>query len=146
MFYVKRQLLKGNAFHCVRTFHLLRLLCEFSLSTPLLESVNIDVLTGKECERFYLTFLKELFTYIAAYTVEQWQALVLDFVPSLYFSKLQKCFLNGVEVLDTTKNIQSLFDIIEFPPDGWKVVKVQLESDDGVLLWQLSTFVNAKLG
>ena len=68
---------KGNAYHCIRTFHIVQLLIEFIKQEPgsvSSSSANIN------CDELFHSFIN----YTLELEYEKWKKLFEDFVPDAY--------------------------------------------------------------
>ena len=130
---LKKNRLKGNVFHCIRTFHVVQLVAEyinFSNNTS-------DLNELKTCEQF----LKGFFGYLGKKEEEKWMLLFKKFVPDIYISSLITFFRHAETC--------SLEYLICHGPlvDKSCNVKVEIEtSGDDLVLWKAQILLEACLG
>lgn len=133
IFSAQRQ--KGNAYHCIRTFHIVRLLVDFinihgeSLKTP-----NCDL------------FLKEFLSHAVKISDDQWKKLFGEFVPSEYIPKVKAVLEFAAQEMTLEPCYEQLMDrSTAYPPEGYTTVELSLSGTNKVALWKLHAIVQARL-
>ena len=133
---------KGNAFHCIRTFHIVQLLADFVRSrnkaTPSSECWNADRL------------FKDFVITSSQLPESKWAKLFGEFVPHQYIPEVIDTFAvmrTKVEADDfpTAKCYRILRSELPFPPAKHMTVQVRASSDNKVLLWKIHSVVEARL-
>ncbi len=134
--------LKGNAYHCIRTFHIIQLLADFinsrvSASAPHFEW-NAD------------TLFKAFVISCCQLPIPKWKKLVGEFMPSQYVDKIIKVFgtiRSHVEShnFPSSATYHTLRAQVPIPQPAYTTVSVRLRSKDEVLLWKAASVVEAKL-
>ncbi len=132
--------LKGNAYHCIRTFHIIQLLADF---------IKSRVSTSPSSEWNADELFKAFVTSCSQLPISKWKKLVGEFVPSQYFDKIVKLFVT----------IRSHAESHDFPSSAiyhtiraqaplqpaHSTVCIKLCSNEDVLLWKAASVVEAKL-
>ena len=141
---LSRANLTGNAFHCMRTFHIVSLLADFAAQCTSRPS-NFDLL--------FASFAK----FCAAQSHESWAKRFDNFVPPQHIPLLMEHFQRqqqATEALsstpaDTTRmpieTLQLLLQRQPFPPPGFIACRIASAHADAVVHWQLGTFIKARL-
>lgn len=133
---------KGNAFHCIRTFHIIQLLADFVRSrfksTPSSEHWNADRL------------FKEFVITSSQLPESKWSKLFGDFVPRQYIPEVINTFAVmrmqvQAEDFPTTNCYRALRSELPHPPANHMIVQVRASSDSKVLLWKIHSVVEARL-
>ncbi|XP_047146565.1 uncharacterized protein LOC105843712 isoform X1 [Hydra vulgaris] len=129
---LKKNRLKGNVFHCIRTFHVVQLVAEYICVAHDVGDLN----ELKNCEKF----LKDFFGYLVKKEEEKWVRLFKKFVPFIYISSLVSFFKHAEAC--------TLEYLICHGPllDKKTNVKIQIESGDEVTLWKAKILLEASLG
>jgi len=131
--YLKTKHLKGNAFHCVRTFHVVRSLAEMFSKT-------------KDSYHSMGDLVRKSFEHLATVDAQHWQRICKEFVPEETIQQLVKSFISGSELVCQSEPSTALFASVQFPPGGHEVVSVTVSSHVKELQWRASVVVEAKLG
>ena len=138
VFSAQRQ--KGNAYHCIRTFHIVRLLAEFIKTyTASPENANCDLL------------FKNFVSHAAKVTDDQWKKLFGEFVPPEFIPKVRKVFeLAARETAhDEDPSLICYEELLDrgapYPPAGYTTVELSLSGTNKVALWKLHAIVEARL-
>ena len=137
-FIAQRQ--KGNAYHCIRTFHIVRLLAEFiKAQRANLQNVNCDLL------------FEEFVSHAAKLPHDKWKKLFGDFVPCEYIPKVIKTFSKIAREVsyNSDPSLACYEELIDrsspYPPEGYTAVEIMLSGFNKVALWKLHTIAAAKL-
>eukprot|EP00794_Sanderia_malayensis_P008777 gene8777-9715_t len=124
---------KGNGFHCVRTFHIVRALAEmfgkFDATTK-----SLDV------------YFQDSLQYLSTIDIAHWKKICKEFVPEDMLIRTTEVFKNAVTLLNKSEPVEKIFAFVKFPPHGHKLVKVAVESHVSELAWRGGTLLEAKLG
>ena len=135
IFSAQRQ--KGNAYHCIRTFHIVRLLADFiNTHGKNLKTTNCDL------------FLKEFFNHAVKISNEQWKKLFGEFVPSEFIPKVKTVleFAAREMSLEREPCYEELMDrSTPYPPEGYTTVELSLSGTNTIALWKLHAIVQARL-
>ena len=138
MLIARRQ--KGNAYHCIRTFHVVRLLAEFLRSRR-------EALKHTDCDLVFRQFV----TYVAKLPIESWKKLFGEFVPFEFIPKVQQVFENasGLTSLEQdTRPVSAYQELTSrgppYPPEGYTMVEINLSGENAVALWRLQAMVEAR--
>ena len=131
---------KGNAYHCIRTFHIVKLLAQFV-------QLQKDSLMEMSCNLIF----KEFATYATAISDDAWKKLFGEFVPFQFIPKVQKVFKRATEVMSSEEGgpiITCYKELMErsaiYPPDGYTLVEIKLSSTNKIALWRLHAIVEAR--
>ena len=133
VYYLKTKHLKGNAFHCLRTFHLVRALAEMFSKT-------------KESFQSMGDLVRKSFEHLATLDAQYWQRICKEFVPEEITQQLSESFVSGYELINQSKSCAALYARVQFPPEGHEVVSVTVKSHIKDLQWRASVLIEAKLG
>ena len=133
VYYLKTKHLKGNAFHGLRTFHLVRALAEMLSKT-------------KESFNNMADLVRKSFEHLATLDVRYWQRVCKEFVPEENIHLLTESFVSGYELINQSKSCAELFARVQFPPAGYEVVSVTVGSHVKDLQWRAAVVIEAKLG
>ena len=133
---LKANCLKGNAFHCIRTFHLIKLLQHFLQAAQELSTFTLDELLIKFVE------------FCASYTTAQWSKLFCEFVPSQYISPLSHFFMTTQKLMQPVITTELLYQLATAREPVTRRCEVELtfSSPDLVHMWHLGIFIEARLG
>lgn len=138
IFSAQRQ--KGNAYHCIRTFHIVCLLVEFiKTHKENLEKTNCDLL------------FKEFVGHTAKIPDDQWKKLFGEFVPFEFIPKVKKVLELAARETSHDKVLslicyEELMDrSTPYPPEGYTTVELSLSGSNAVALWKLHAIVEARL-
>lgn len=133
---LSRKRLKGNAFHCIRTFHLVHMLSRFILE------LSIDLFVkGIESMKGFEKVLMQFFKYLSEVNEEEWRTLFKGFVPELYIQPLVECFRES-----SRSSIQQL---LFMAPNSIKTkgeIRLKLTTSDPVAMWKGMVLAEARLG
>ena len=134
---------KGNAYHCIRTFHIVRLLADFiKICKDSFKQINCDEL------------FKEFVIHAARVSDREWEKLFGEFVPVEFILKVRKVFeITAQEVSLLDKGASPSLECYEsltnksttYPPDGYTLIELNLSGSNAVELWRLHTIVEARL-
>ena len=141
--FLRRRCLKGNAFHCIRTFHVVKLVCMFIKESCLAPLQSSEIFESND-KRQMPEFLSKLFKWLAKYSYDKWVSLFSDFCPELYIPVLQEAFKEASVILEENP-VSHLFHTCGRSNEQCSV-RVHFKSDDPVFEWKLGTFVEARLG
>lgn len=133
---LKSSHLKGNAFHCIRTFHLLKLVQYFLQAEPKAKSLTLDELQIKFIE------------FCSAYSTAQWSKLFGEFVPSDYITPLCQTFVTTERLVQPVISRDILYRLATASSTASRHSQLELtfSSPDPVHEWRLGIFVEARLG
>ena len=134
---------KGNAYHCIRTFHIVQLLVEFIKQEPRsvsLSSANIN------CDELFHSFIN----YNSELEYEKWEKLFGDFVPDAYIPRLMAVFKECSHLLKpgelpSEEYYEELVKRVVYPPDQYLPVDIKISGKDSVLKWKAGIIVEARL-
>lgn len=131
---------KGNAYHCIRTFHVVQLLADF------IKSHKAELPSPLCCD----TLFKEFITHASRLPETKWQKLFGEFVPYEYIPRVLRAFsLANREVshddFPSVTCYEEMTDRPAFPPKECTVVELSLSGTKEALLWKLHTIVEARL-
>ena len=131
---------KGNACHCIRTFHVVRLLANFIKDRR-------ETLKQTNCDSLF----KEFVGYAAEVTDDQWESLFGEFVPVEFIPKVRNVFEKAARDIDreATPSLACYENLLSrrpaYPPEGYTSVEINLSGTNRVELWRLNTIVEARL-
>lgn len=137
---LRRDGLKGNTFHCIRTFHIVSLLIDFVNSASSGDSTIFmeDLDVTKNFEKLLTSALK----YFASMSVPSYKALFKAFVADSFIQPMIECFARSAKL--------SLFDILFTGPHlsqpHLTKVSLKLTSESRLELWKTSTLLEARFG
>lgn len=135
---LKRWRLKGNAFHCIRTFHVVQLVAEH-LSSPSCKSWMIDGLDDvKEFEKF----LRQVLIYIASLSFDHFQKMFKGFVPDAYIQPLLRCF----EESSASSLEEILFTAPRLNTSDGQYITLKLKGECPVMIWKAMSILEARVG
>ena len=131
---------KGNAYHCIRTFHVVQLLADF------IKSHKAELSSPLCCD----TLFKEFITHASKLPETKWQKLFGEFVPHEFIPHVLRVFsLANREVshqdFPSSTCYEEMTDRPVFPPKESTVVELSLSGAKEALLWKLHTVVEARL-
>ena len=135
---------KGNAYHCIRTFHIVRLLMEYVRSPKFsqLKESNSD-----EIFKNFIASASEIFP-------AKWQKLFGDFVPKQYIPRIIDVFASATDKLRAPPPEKPLSSDVfysdinsrpSFPPVAYSTVSLSLCGSDKPSLWKLASLCEARL-
>ena len=131
---------KGNAYHCIRTFHIVQLLVDFIQENGLMLTIdsNCDVL------------FKQFVCYITEIQYEQWQKLFGEFVPEAYIPRIMTVFKNCLQLLKplesfTVQNYEDLLQRTDYPLEKYIPLDIKISGQDSILKWKAGIMVEARL-
>ncbi|CAI8031594.1 NEDD4-binding protein 2-like 2 [Geodia barretti] len=128
---------KGNAYHCIRTFHIVKLLATFI-------ELHRDTLAEKNSDMIF----KEFAVYVTKLPDETWKKLFGEFVPYEFIPKVQKVFKRATELMSSEQGglcYQELMDRSAiYPPEGYTLVEIKLSGSNKIALWRLHAIVEAR--
>ena len=130
---------KGNAFQCIRTFHVVQLLAECVKSCEEQNEV-------KDCDTLFKMFI----SYVTMLSTDKWRKVFGVFVPDEFIPRVAEVFaLVNREITSYDFPSQTCYEEMltrpDFPPKGYTTVELSLSSTDKALLWKLHTIVEARL-
>ena len=136
---LRRDGLKGNAFHCIRTFHIVSLLIDFVNSKPSDDPLFMqDLDITKNFEKVLMSALK----YFASMSVTSYKALFKAFVADSFIQPMIDCFARSAKL--------SLFDVLftgpHLPQPHLTKVSLKLVCESRLELWKASTLLEARFG
>ncbi len=132
---------KGNAYHCMRTFHVVQLLTEF------IKSHKAQLATPVNCDSLF----KDVVGYVSSLPESQFQKLFGDFVPREYIPKVIHAFsiASRETAYDDFPSLTCYEEMVDrstaFPPDGYSPVEFSISGNRDVALWRLYTVIEARL-
>ena len=131
---------KGNAYHCIRTFHVVQLLADF------IKSHEAHTSSSPNCD----TLFREFVTHVSALPEMKWQKLFGEFVPIEFIPKVIKAF--SAAAREASHDDFPSFTCYEemmyrapFPPEGYIPIALVLSGTKDTLLWKLHTVAEARL-
>ena len=131
---------KGNAYHCVRTFHIVQLLTDFIKvhKTNLPSEITCD------------TLFKEFVTHASKLPELKWKKLFGEFVPHEFVPRVVKvfefaCRESSYDDFPSFTCYEEMTDRSPFPPTGYTTVELSLSGTNESHLWKLHTVVEARL-
>ena len=133
---LKASRLKGNAFHCVRTFHILKMLQSFLKLEKKLKSLMSDELLVKFIE------------FCSAHSEAQWSELCGEYVPSYYISALCQQFIITHKVIQPVITRDTLYQLVTGSTklSHHSQLELTFTCSDPVHEWRLGIFIEARLG
>eukprot|EP00118_Oscarella_pearsei_P026888 m.310543 g.310543 ORF g.310543 m.310543 type:complete len:1493 (+) comp52446_c0_seq1:108-4586(+) len=134
--YLKARCLKGNAFHCIRTFHVLKLLVKFLQAGKLPSEQSVDTL--------FIDFMR----YCSGIDKSGWVHLFGEFVPQEYIPDIQSAISLGLETLQgdgvTAASLEELLQPVRV--SSLMKIDIKFNSTDYVHNWKMAIFTEARLG
>ena len=135
---------KGNAYHCIHTFHTVQLLIEFIKQEPgsvSSSSANIN------CDKFFHSSIN----YTSELEYEKWEKLFGDFVPDAYIPRLMAVFKECSQLLKSgelpsEEYYEELVRRVVYPPDQYIPVDIKISGKDSVLKWKAGIIVVLRPG
>ena len=135
---------KGNAYHCIRTFHVVQLLMEY------VRSPKFSQLKDSNCDEIFRNFMSS----VSEIPPAKWQKLFGEFVPKEYVPRIIDVFVTvshqlselpaekplSAEIFYTNFNSRPMF-----PPDGYRTMSLCLQGTSKPLLWKLASLLEARL-
>lgn len=134
---LKRNHLKGNVFHCIRTFHIVKLLAKFIPSC----SIEILPLEGWQNVREFERFIEHFLQYLSGISFEEYKRLFKGFVPDIYIKHMRQLFIESSRL--------GLLDLLFAAPKAVineYNVEFSLSCKDSLQLWLAKCLFEAKLG
>eukprot|EP00111_Clytia_hemisphaerica_P013144 TCONS_00038582-protein len=134
---LRRRNLKGNAFHCIRTFHIVKLLADFIHTTSdALPTEDLDNL--KDFEKV----LKSALRYFAELPYDSYVKLFKSFVPYQFIEPIIECFADAakstiMEILYSVPRVETYQD---------RKMTLKLEASNAVEKWKAATLFEARFG
>ena len=130
---------KGNAYHCIRTFHVVQLLADFVKAQK-------TTLEAKSLDHLY----KEFVTHAALLPHEKWAKLFGEFVPVEFIPCVAKVFSKASQIVSkqdcpSVAIFEEMMDRSQFPPEGYTTVDLSLSGHDDAQLWKLHTLIESRL-
>ena len=135
---------KGNAYHCIRTFHVVRLLMEY------VRSPKFNPLKDSSCDEMFRNFISN----VSEIPVAKWQKLFGEFVPKEYVPRIIDVFAtlsHQLSQLPADKPLPSKIFYTDFnsrpifPPEGYSMVSLCLHGTSKPMLWKLASLLEARL-
>ena len=131
---------KGNAYHCVRTFHIVQLLTDF------IKAHKTNLPNGITCD----TLFKEFVTHASKLPEMKWKKLFVEFVPPEFVPQVVKvfefaCREASYDDFPSVTCYEEMTDRPPFPPTGYTTVELSLSGTNEPHLWKLHTVVEARL-
>ena len=131
---------KGNAYHFIRTFHVVKLLVNYLLSNP--QELN----DKPTCDRIFQVVVN----HAAEMTFENWSDLFSDSVPEEYIPRLSTIFQDARTILKdgdhpSDQCYEDLFMRRDFPPDSYTPVEIRLSGNNELMKWKGKMIVEARL-
>ena len=131
---------RGNAYHCMRTFHIVQLLIEFvQLNGASLPSdVNCDVL------------FKLFVGFVSGLPYNKWEKLFGEFVPEAYIPRIMDLFKECNQLLKPAEpaslhTYEQLTSRLVYPPCGYIPVDIKISGKNEVMKWKAGIMVEARL-
>ena len=132
---------KGNAYHCIRTFHIVRLLTDFIRA-------NKESFKMTNPDRLF----KEFVNYTAGILDEEWEKLFDEVVPSEYIPRVRGVLDFAARETSLSEEAPTLACYKEllnrsapYPPAGYTMVEISLSGRNTVALWKLHAIIEARL-
>ena len=135
---------KGNAYHCIRTFHVVRLLLEY------IRSPKFSQLKDSNCDELFRNFMCS----VSEIHPAKWQKLFGEFVPKEYIPRVINVFTTIADKLSDIPADKPFPNLVfysdynarpSFPPTGYSSVSLCLHGSSKSSLWKLATLVEARL-
>lgn len=132
---------KGNAYHCIRTFHVVKLLAEF------IEAHKANLASPLSCD----TLFKEFVGHVSYLPKSKLESTFGEFVPQEYIPGVLHAFsaASRETAYDDFPSLTCYQEMVErpalFPPEGFAPVELSLSGDKEVPLWKLHTIIEARL-
>ena len=135
---------KGNAYHCIRTFHIVRLLMEY------IRSPKFSQIEDSNCDEIFRNFVPS----VSEIPPAKWQKLFGDFVPKEYIPRIIDVFatvskrlieLPAGKPLSTQIFFTDINSRPSFPPCGYSTVSLCLHGSSKPSLWKLASLLEARL-
>ena len=131
---------KGNAYHCVRTFHNVQLLTDF------IKAHKTNLSNGITCD----TLFKEFVTHASKLPEMKWKKLFGEFVPPEFVPQVVKvfefaCREASYDDFPSVTCYEEMTDRPPFPPTDYTTVELSLSGTNEPRLWKLHTVVEAHL-
>ena len=136
---LRRDGLKGNAFHCIRTFHIVSLIIDFVNSIS-----PVDPLFTEDFEntKNFQKLLTSALTYFSMMSLPSYKAVFKGFVADSFIQPMIECFTRSAKL--------SLFDLLFAGPhllqSHFTKVSLKLASESRLELWKVSTLLEARFG
>ena len=131
--------LKGNAFHCPRTFQLVKVLARHALESDT-EAKSSD------------EFVAAAINHMAGLTRQDWVKVFGDLVPNSYIDSLVTALSEAKDIVNSEayprwRAVHQLLNSGDvFPPEGNCIVSLHCRSRDAASLWRLTHFLEARAG
>lgn len=131
---------KGNAYHCMRTFHLVRLLADC------LQSRSSDLGQRFCCDDVFRLFI----THVARLPASKFAALFGEFVPEDYIPRIMAVFAEACAILAQEGHpshhcYEQLLWRPDFPQESHTQVEIKITGNNNLLMWQAKAIVEARL-
>ena len=138
LFAAKRE--KGNAYHCLRTYHLVCLLAES------VQAHSSDLGPNPNCDRVFQLFVD----HVAQLPASKFEALFEQSVPEHYLPRIMAVFSEASAVLAQGGHpshdcYEQLLRRPDFPPKSHTRVEIKLTGSNKLLMWQARAVVEARL-
>ena len=131
---------KGNAYHCIRTFHIVQLIADY------IKVHKADLPSNITCD----TLFKDFVTHASKLPEAKWKKLFGEFVPYEFIPQVVKVFEiasreASFEDFPSYTCYKEMTDRPPFPPMGYTTVELSFSGTKETLLWKLHTIVEARL-
>ena len=138
IFVTKRE--KGNAYHCIRTFHIVQLLIDYIQQNGSILSLDMN------CDVLFKGFLG----YVTEVQYGQWEKLFGESVPETYIPRVMAVFKECSQMLKpsepvTVRIYEDLLQRAEYPHDNYIPVNIKISGKDEFLKWKAGIIVEARL-
>ncbi len=132
---------KGNAYHCMRTFHVVQLLSDF------IEAHKADLPSQLSCDSLFKAFVD----HVSTLPDSKLQKLFGEFVPREYIPRVMHIFsaASRETTYDDFPSLTCYQEMVDrsapFPPEGYTPVELCLSGNKEILVWKLHTIIEARL-
>lgn len=130
---------KGNAYHCIRSFHIVKLLIDYLDTTTNPHSLP----SSSHHDELFKSFIN----HASEMTFDDWKNLLNEFVPEEYISRLMSIFKEASTLLsvDTLSSYEELLSRSVFPPEEYTPVEIRLSGSDSLKKWRARMIIEARL-
>ena len=133
---------KGNAYHCVRSFHVVKLLLNF------MESFSNET-TPTTVDDFDI-FFQKFINFVSQMTFDSWTSLCGEFVPEEYIPRLCTIFQETDTRLresdfPSCEVYEDILSRTTFPPESYTPVEIRISGTNQLMKWKAKMLVEARL-